>query len=239
MDVKHKQNVTQPPPPYTEGSLVKKEDGKAWDGEAVDVRSRPQDPPAAAVHANREAAHVFEAGWWRRFCPASSQSLWTTASRPRWRSKSDAVSSRSMKWKEVLQQFWPNFHDKVTATAKEQSSQGGFQHGTSGLVQGGPYGDYVQIREDTKGKLKPKLQRVPESIYYDAITLEMAMELVKYPKELGVDEGKPVMIGIGRLGVTFGRRLLDLCPKGSTLGGADLGDGAGLFCETETRSSQE
>ncbi|EFJ29437.1 hypothetical protein SELMODRAFT_410336 [Selaginella moellendorffii] len=40
----------------------------------------------------------------------------------------DAVSSRSMKWKEVLQQFWPNFHDKVAATAKVPTQQSKMNH---------------------------------------------------------------------------------------------------------------
>ncbi|XP_002988753.2 uncharacterized protein LOC9639009 [Selaginella moellendorffii] len=281
IDVKHKQHFTEPPPRYTEGSLVKKmeELGIGRPSTYAHVLKTLQLRQYMQIEKQRIIPRVrgrMVAAFLSRYFTEFVDYGFTA----KMEEQLDAVSSGSMKWKEVLQQFWPNFHDKVTSTAKVPTQQvadmlaslfsdklagkdktcpnchtGELQlkltkfgtgyflgcnrypschysnsldkdeeeeeeecgspvaksrskvlgvdssTGLPVLYKEGPYGDYVQIGEDAKGKLKPKRVRVPESINYNAFTLEMAMELMKYPKELGVDpEGKPVMIGIGRFG---------------------------------------
>ncbi len=62
----------------------------------------------------------------------------------------------------------------------------------------GPYGMYVQRGE---GKA-PKRASLLKGMQPDAITLEVAITLLKLPRELGMhpDTGKPIMAGVGRFG---------------------------------------
>ncbi|XP_078159639.1 DNA topoisomerase, type IA, core isoform X1 [Carex rostrata] len=68
------------------------------------------------------------------------------------------------------------------------------------LIKNGPYGYYVQLGEDNKG-CTPKRTPLPNK-NIDQLTLEDAVELLKYPKMLGEhpDDGQNVFITLSKVG---------------------------------------
>ncbi|KAL6961942.1 hypothetical protein U1Q18_036901 [Sarracenia purpurea var. burkii] len=83
------------------------------------------------------------------------------------------------------------------------------------LLKNGPYGFYVQLGEDRKGYL-PKRASVSQIKNIDSITLEDAIELLRYPVTLGnhPEDGKPVILKIARFGFSIRhRRTIAPVPK--------------------------
>ncbi|KAJ8758584.1 hypothetical protein K2173_000305 [Erythroxylum novogranatense] len=83
------------------------------------------------------------------------------------------------------------------------------------LLKSGPYGCYVQLGEDRKG-YTPKRASVSHIKAVDAITLENAIELLRYPVTLGnhPKDGHPVVIKLARVGFSIRhRRTIASVPK--------------------------
>ncbi|WP_456426880.1 type I DNA topoisomerase [Rhodocaloribacter sp.] len=69
------------------------------------------------------------------------------------------------------------------------------------LLKEGPYGHYIQLGDDeTEGK--PKRMSLPKGMRPEDVTLEVAVDLLKLPRTLGVhpETGKPILANIGRYG---------------------------------------
>lgn len=69
----------------------------------------------------------------------------------------------------------------------------------------GPFGIYVQLGEATgegKEKTKPKRQGLPKGLSPDDVTLDVAMNLLALPREIGKhpETGDMILAGIGRFG---------------------------------------
>lgn len=66
----------------------------------------------------------------------------------------------------------------------------------------GRYGPYVQQGEVTEEVPKPRRASIPRGQEVSSLTLEQAVELLIFPRELGVhpDDGKPVLVNKGRFG---------------------------------------
>jgi DNA topoisomerase-1 len=90
----------------------------------------------------------------------------------------------------------------------KQKSEGPQKLGTdpeSGLavyLKLGPFGPYLQKGENQEDGKKPKRIRVPKGIEMEAVTLELALDLLKLPRTLGdhPESGKAVKVGLGRFG---------------------------------------
>ena len=69
-------------------------------------------------------------------------------------------------------------------------------------VLSGRYGPYVQLGDATDENAKPKRVSLPAGVLPENVTLEMAMQLVELPKNLGnhPGTGKEVRAGLGRFG---------------------------------------
>lgn len=65
----------------------------------------------------------------------------------------------------------------------------------------GRFGPYVQLGEAQNGE-KPKRASVPRGIDPASVDLELALQLLNLPREVGVhpESGKPIVAGIGRYG---------------------------------------
>ncbi|MBI1174152.1 MAG: type I DNA topoisomerase [Sideroxydans sp.] len=75
------------------------------------------------------------------------------------------------------------------------------------LLLRGPYGYYVQLGEVEEGaKKKPKRVSWPKELSPDNADLDMALQLLQLPKELGLhpESGKSVIVNIGRFGPYIG-----------------------------------
>ncbi|KAI7756466.1 hypothetical protein M8C21_029400 [Ambrosia artemisiifolia] len=75
------------------------------------------------------------------------------------------------------------------------------------LLKDGPYGHYVQLGEDKKGHL-PKRASVSQIPDISSITVEMALQLLRYPITLGKhpDDGQPVVLKLARHGLSVKHR---------------------------------
>ncbi|KAA8520995.1 hypothetical protein F0562_011668 [Nyssa sinensis] len=75
------------------------------------------------------------------------------------------------------------------------------------LLKNGPYGYYVQLGEDRKGYL-PKRASVSKMKKVGSITLEDALELLRYPVTLGnhPEDGQPIIIKLAKFGFSIRHR---------------------------------
>ncbi|XP_039014290.1 DNA topoisomerase 1-like isoform X2 [Hibiscus syriacus] len=84
------------------------------------------------------------------------------------------------------------------------------------FLKSGPYGHYVQLGENRTG-YQPKRSSVSHIKNMDSITLEDALELLRYPVTLGEHpkDGHPVILKLARIGFAVRhRRTTDPVPKG-------------------------
>ena len=122
----------------------------------------------------------------------------------------DEIASGKLQWKKMLADFYKPFHKKVATTEKvERSSVGRSRElgtdaksGKNVYAKLGKFGAYVQIGEnpDDNGGEKPKFASLRPGQFLENVTLADAMELFKMPRDMGLFEEKPVVIGIGRFG---------------------------------------
>jgi DNA topoisomerase-1 len=121
----------------------------------------------------------------------------------------DEISRGEMDWLPLMEEFWTTFKsqvdDKMENVSRDEAIQAR-QLGTDEKtgkpisVRMGRYGPFVQIgtREDED---KPRFAGLRPGQKMDSITLEEALELFKLPRELGVSpEGEQISANIGRFG---------------------------------------
>ena len=135
----------------------------------------------------------------------------------------DAVSRGEEDWTEPLRKFWKPFITQVEHIEKNVSREEVAQarelgkHPESGkpiTVRMGRYGPFVQIgtKDDEE---KPKFAGLRPGQKMDLIKLPEALELFKLPVNLGVTaEGEPVQANIGRFGpyIKYGAKYVSLKP---------------------------
>ena len=121
----------------------------------------------------------------------------------------DAVSLGEKDWVPVLENFWKPFHelceDKEASVTREQVAQARElgtdpKSGKPVTVRMGRYGPFVQIgtKDDEE---KPKFAGLRPGQKMTEITLEEAFELFKLPRKLGeTDDGLVVSASVGRFG---------------------------------------
>jgi DNA topoisomerase I len=217
------QHFTEPPPRYSEASLVKalEEHGigrpstyatiisTLQDREYVEMDSRRFVPTDIGKIVNRFLTNHFHRYVEYGFTAAMEDEL-------------DAVSRGEEEWTTPLDKFWkPFIHqvDKIDRTVtREQVAQArelGKDPGGSGkpvTVRMGRYGPFVQIgtKDDEE---KPRFAGLRPGQKMDAITLADAMELFKLPRTLGETlEGETIVANVGRFGpyVKYGSKYASL-----------------------------
>ena len=121
----------------------------------------------------------------------------------------DAVSLGEKDWVPLLEKFWKPFHalceDKENSVTREQVAQARElgtdpKSGKPVTVRMGRYGPFVQIgtKDDEE---KPKFAGLRPGQKMTDIDLETAMELFKLPRKLGeTDDGLSVSASVGRFG---------------------------------------
>ncbi|MEO8459271.1 MAG: type I DNA topoisomerase, partial [Dokdonella sp.] len=120
----------------------------------------------------------------------------------------DAVSRGEEDWIPLLRKFWTPFKalvDDKTESVDKSEATGARELGidpASGRpvsVRLGRYGPYAQIgTKDDEDKPKFASLRAGQSMH--TIALPDALELFKLPRDLGEHDGEPLSIGIGRFG---------------------------------------
>jgi DNA topoisomerase-1 len=121
----------------------------------------------------------------------------------------DAVSLGEQDWVPLLEKFWKPFHalceEKETSVTREQVAQArelgtDSKSGKPVTVRMGRYGPFVQIgtKDDEE---KPKFAGLRPGQKMTDIDLETAMELFKLPRKLGeTEDGLAVSASVGRFG---------------------------------------
>lgn len=133
----------------------------------------------------------------------------------------DAVSRGEEEWVPLMKKFWKPFSAKVKDKEESVSRSEAVQARVLGTdpktglpvsVRMGRYGPFVQIgtKDDED---KPKFAGLRPGQRIDTVTFEEAMELFKLPRELGATkDDEEVVVGIGRFGpyVRYGQKFVSL-----------------------------
>jgi DNA topoisomerase-1 len=209
-DVQSAQHFTEPPPRYSEATLVKalEEFGigrpstyasiisTLRNREYVEMDNRRFIPTDVGRVVNRFLTKFFSQYVDYEFTARMEDDL-------------DAVSRGEREWVPLLEEFWKPFSKLVEHTETNVTREQASQARTLGVdpasgrpmsVRMGRYGAFVQIgtKEDED---KPKFAGLRPGQKMDTITLDVALDLFKLPRELGLTpEGEPVSANIGRFG---------------------------------------
>jgi DNA topoisomerase-1 len=218
------QHFTEPPPRFSEASLVKalEEHGigrpstyatiisTLKDREYVDMDNRRFIPTDIGKIVGSFLSKHFHKYVEYGFTAALEDEL-------------DAVSRGEEDWTEPLKKFWKPFITQVEHIEKNVSREEVAQarelgkHPESGkpiTVRMGRYGPFVQVgtKDDEE---KPKFAGLRPGQKMDLIKLPEALELFKLPIALGeTAEGEPVQANIGRFGpyIKYGAKYVSLKP---------------------------
>jgi DNA topoisomerase-1 len=216
------QHFTEPPPRYSEASLV-----KALEEHGI---GRPS-TYASIISTLKDREYVDMDG--RRFIPTDIGKIVNnflssnfgeyvdygfTASME---DELDAVSRGEEPWTDPLQKFWQPFIDRVEYIEKNVSRDEAAQARELGTdpasgkpisVRMGRFGPFVQIgtRDDEE---KPRFAGLRPGQSMDKITLPEALQLFQLPRKLGTNaEGEAIEANIGRFGpyVKYGSKYASL-----------------------------
>jgi DNA topoisomerase I len=204
------QHFTEPPPRFSEASLVKalEEYGigrpstyatiisTLQDREYVEMDSRRFIPTDIGKIVNRFLTQYFHRYVEYSFTAEMEDEL-------------DAVSRGEEDWKIPLQKFWKPFIEQVESTDKNVSREQVAQARELGkdvptgkpiTVRMGRFGPFVQIgtKDDVE---KPRFAGLRPGQKMDLITLEEALVLFTLPRTLGTNtDGAPILANVGRFG---------------------------------------
>jgi DNA topoisomerase-1 len=220
--LKAEQHFTEPPPRFSEASLVKalEEYGigrpstyatiisTLQDREYVEMDSRRFIPTDIGKIVNRFLTQYFHRYVEYSFTAEMEDEL-------------DAVSRGEEDWKIPLQKFWKPFIELVHHTDKNVTREQVAQARELGkdkpsgkpiTVRMGRYGPFVQIgtKDDEE---KPRFAGLRPGQKMDLITLAEALELFKLPRTLGATaEGEPILTNVGRFGpyVKYGAKYVSM-----------------------------
>ncbi len=210
LSVTPQQHFTEPPPRYTEASLVKtlEEYGigrpstyaaiisTLRDREYVEIESRRFTATDIGKIVNRFLTEHFHRYVEYGFTAAMEDEL-------------DAVSRGEEEWTTPLGKFWKPFIRQVEYTEKHVTREQVAQarelgrdpaSGKPVSVRMGRFGPFVQIgtKDDAD---KPRFAGLRPGQKMDSIALAEALELFKLPRTLGVTEsGETVVANVGRFG---------------------------------------
>jgi DNA topoisomerase-1 len=224
LDVHGDQHFTEPPPRFSEASLVKalEEHGigrpstyasiisTLKDREYTDMDNRRFIPTDIGKIVGGFLSKHFHKYVEYGFTAALEDEL-------------DAVSRGEEDWTEPLKKFWKPFITQVEHIEKNVSREEVAQarelgkHPESGkpvTVRMGRFGPFVQVgtKDDEE---KPKFAGLRPGQKMDTIKLPEALELFKLPRTLGATaEGEPVQANIGRFGpyIKYGAKYVSLKP---------------------------
>jgi len=123
----------------------------------------------------------------------------------------DDIAQGKIKWNEMIDNFYQEFHSKVEITHNiDRSSVGSARElgtdpasGKSVYTKLGKFGPYVQIGEsnnDDEQLEKPRYASLRKDQLIESITLEDALELFKLPRDIGEFEGMMMTVAIGKYG---------------------------------------
>lgn len=119
----------------------------------------------------------------------------------------DEIAQGMKIWNDVIREFYGPFHVQVEETMKSSDRVKGERalgvdpvSKKNVIVRLGRFGPMVQIGENAENEEKPRFASLKKSQSMDTISLEEAMELFKFPRNIGQFEDTDMMVAIGRFG---------------------------------------
>ncbi len=222
LEIRPEQHFTEPPPRFTEASLV-----KTLEEYGI---GRPS-TYASIIYTLKQREYVeFEQ---KRFTPTDVGRVVNdfltkhftdyvdydfTA---RLEDELDAVSRGEKEWLPLIKKFWETFERQIKEKEETVSRSQAIQARELGIdpktgspvtVRIGRYGPFAQIgtKEDED---KPKFAGLLPGQKLDSITLEEALALFKLPREMGeTEEGEEIVVSAGRCGpyIRYGSKFVSL-----------------------------
>ncbi|MDX1555015.1 MAG: type I DNA topoisomerase [Xanthomonadales bacterium] len=221
-EVHANQHFTEPPPRYSEASLVK----------ALEDYGIGRPSTYASIIQTLQRRRYVEMDR-RRFIPTDTGRVVArflenhfepyvdyefTA---RMEDELDAISRGEVDWVPPLERFWKPFIKRVKEKEESVSRQEAKltrelgtdpKSGKPVSVRLGRYGPHAQIGT-VEDEEKPRFAGLRPGQRLETITLEEALELFKLPRDLGfTPEGEPVSASIGRFGpyIRYGNKFVSL-----------------------------
>ena len=118
----------------------------------------------------------------------------------------DEIAQGKKVWNKMIDKFYIPFHKQITETEEKTRKFSGErllgtdpESGKNVYVKIGRYGPLVQIGE-TESEEKPRFAGLKKGQSMEDITLEEALELFNFPKNIGQYEDKEMVVAIGRFG---------------------------------------
>ncbi len=220
--IRPEQHFTEPPPRYTEASLVKtlEEHGIGRPSTYASIISTLRQREYVEVDSKRfipsEVGRVVN-----KFLTDHFTNYVDYDFTAKLEDELDAVSRGEKDWVPLMESFWKPFdkqiRDKEESVSRSEAVQARVL-GTdpkSGLpvsVRMGRYGPFAQIGS-VEDEEKPKFAGLRPGQRLDTITFEEAIELFKLPRMLGhTEEGEEVAASIGRFGpyIRYGKKFASL-----------------------------
>lgn len=142
----------------------------------------------------------------------------------------DEIAQGMMEWTKMIRSFYSPFHSNVEDTLENSERATGERelgkHPESGrkvIARIGRFGPMIQIGDEQEDGEKPEFASLRREQSINSISLEEALELFKFPKNLGEFEGQEVVVAEGRFGpyVRFDKMYVSL-DKGEDIGTVDL-----------------
>jgi DNA topoisomerase-1 len=219
--IRPEQHFTEPPPRYTEASLVKtlEEYGIGRPSTYATIISTLLSREYVELESKRfrptDVGRVVNGFLTRHFSQYVDYDF--TA---RLEDDLDAVSRGEQPWVPLMRKFWDPFKEQVNEKSKvsrEEVSQARTlgtdpKTGKAVSVRMGRYGPFAQMgtREDEE---KPKFAGLLPGQRMDEVTLEEALALFQLPRQLGeTADGEPVSANVGRFGpyVRYGDKFVSI-----------------------------
>lgn len=210
LDITGKQHFTEPPPRYSEASLVKalEEYGIGRPSTYASIISTLLNRDYVELN-NKRFVPTDIGKVVARFLQKHFEKYVDYDFTAKLEDALDAVSRGEQKWIPLLKEFWNPFKhlidDKENSVSRDEAQYKRVlgtdpASGKPVTARVGKYGSFVQIgsRDDEE---KPKFAGLLPGQKLDTITFEEAMELFKLPRQLGeTPEGEKVSTNIGRFG---------------------------------------
>ncbi|MCK4288012.1 MAG: DNA topoisomerase I, partial [Bacteroidales bacterium] len=118
----------------------------------------------------------------------------------------DEIAEGQKIWNEMIGEFYGPFHNKIENTLETSKKFSGekllgqdTKTGKNIFVKIGRFGPIVQLG-DTDDTDKPKFAGLKKGQSMETITLEEALELFKFPRNIGKYEDADMTVAIGRFG---------------------------------------
>ena len=220
--IRDEQHFTEPPPRYTEASLVKSLEefgigrpstyasiiSTLLQREYVEFESKRFTPTNVGRIVSRFLTDHFETYVNYEFTAQLEDKL-------------DAISRGEKEWVPVTREFWEPFSEQIKDKEESVSRKEATQARELGMdpksgqpvsVRYGRFGPYLQFGVAESDE-KPRFVSLPPDVRLETVTLEQALSLARLPRELGVSpEGEEIATNIGRYGpyVRYGTKFVSL-----------------------------